>query len=279
MRNHLRLAAAAAAVAVLAGCGASVLPQITSERQRVDVAERLLERGDAFQAIEILKPYTTTGTGAADIDRAVYVLGRCYLRQKEWASAEVEFDKLLREYPESDSAASAMFRLGEAYFGQSRGPDFDQEHTLKALQQWQSYLRDAPEGHWLRAQAVDRVLACRNRLAAKLEQTGELYLQLRQWSPAKLYFSNVVDLYPDTSPYGAALIGLSVAEARLGQKESALGRLRELAQQFDGQPLGARAKRTIADIENGKLRPEVEKRTRRSVEGDGVAPAPGVVGG
>lgn len=281
MFRPLRLAPVVLLTAFLAGCGASVLPQLTSETQRVPLAQSLYDRGDLLQAIEVLKPYTTTGSGAADIDRAVYLLGRCYLKQKEWGSAELEFDKMLREYPESDSAASAMFRLAEAYFGQSRGPDFDQEYTLKALTQWQAYLRDAPEDHWLRPEASGKVLECRNRLATKLERTGELYVKLGQWSPAAVYFRNVVDLYPDTAPYGAALIGLSVVDARLGRRADAEARLQDLVKQFGDQPLGVRAAQTLRDIASGKLAPKAEKRGRKSVEGESapMMPSNATVGG
>ena len=279
MLRLTRFAAAVVLAAMLAGCGASVLPQLTSESQRLPLAQALYDRGDLLQAVEVLKPYSSTGGGAADIDRAVYLLGQCYLKQKEWGSAELEFDRLLREYPESDSSGSAMFRLAEAYFGQSRGPDFDQEYTLKALVQWQVYLRDAPDDHWLKGEAVKRVLDCRSRLAEKLSRTGELYLKLRQWSPAKLYFRNVVDMYPDTAPYGRALIGLSVAEVRLGEKDAALERLRELTKQFDGQPLGLQASKTMRDIESGRIHPEAERRSKRSVEGVTPPPLPNPVGG
>jgi outer membrane protein assembly factor BamD len=280
VRSLLHLAGALALAGLLGGCGAAVLPQITGERDRLVVAEQLLDRGDVLQAIEVLKPYVATGGGAAEIDRGVYLLGRCYLRQKEWGSAEIEFDRLLREYPESDSAASAMFRLAEAYFGQSRGADFDQEYTLKALTQWQSFLRDAPESHWLRLAAAQKVGECRARLATKLEQTGQLYLKLRHWAPARTYFQSVIDVYPDTPPYGSALLGLSIADARLGDKAVAMDRLRELARQFTGQPLGVQATRVLHDIETGRIGPDTVRRSRRSVEGEPVAPAmPPSVGG
>ena len=54
----------------------------------------------------------------------------------------------MRDYPESDSTPSAAFRLGEAWYGQARPPDFDQEFTTKALAQWRNYHDTYPD-HWL----------------------------------------------------------------------------------------------------------------------------------
>lgn len=272
MKSVIRAAFAAALfAAALSGCGGSVLPQIHSPEDRVPTARRLLERGSAQEAIDLLKTYTATGGGAADIDEAVYLLGQCYLRTKDWASAQLEFERLLRDYPESDSASSGSFRLAESYFGQSRGPDFDQEHTLKAMQQWQEYLKTSEATHWLRPEAERRVLECRTRLATKLLNTGLLYVKLRAFEPARTYFQTVIDEYSDTAPYGDALIGLSVADARLGQKPLALSRLRELEQRFSGQPLGVRAARQRAEIERWPDRPDTGRKGKKSVESPATA--------
>ena len=64
------------------------------------------------------------------MDEAIYLLGHCYLRSKDYPNAQVEFERLLRDYPESDSSGSAAYRLGEALRGQSRPADFDQDFTM-----------------------------------------------------------------------------------------------------------------------------------------------------
>ena len=115
----------------LAGCGASVLPAVHSEAERLTLARRLMQQHHYANAIDLLKGYIDTNAGSADIDAAIYLLGECYLRTKDWALASTEFERLLRDYPESDSGGAASFGLGDALFGQARGPDFDQEETTK----------------------------------------------------------------------------------------------------------------------------------------------------
>ena len=119
--------------AVLAGCGASIVPQIHNESDRLEVARRLYARHEYALVVEVLNNYATTGTGHADIDQAVYLLGLAYLNQKEFASAQGQFERIAHDYPESDSANAASYRLGEALFGQARDADFDQEFTLRAM--------------------------------------------------------------------------------------------------------------------------------------------------
>ena len=121
--RDLRLALASAVLVVsVLGCGAAVVPQIHNDSDRLNVARRMYDKGDYTLAVEILTPYISSAAGAADVDEAIYLLGLSHMKAKEWASAEGDFQRLLRDYPESDSAQSAAFRLVEAYFGQSRGP-------------------------------------------------------------------------------------------------------------------------------------------------------------
>lgn len=240
----LRMALASAVLAALvAGCGAAIAPQIHNDADRLNVARRLYDKGDYTLAAEVLTPYITSAAGSADVDDALYLLGMSHLKAKEWASAESDFQRLVRDYPESDSAAAAAFRLGEAYFGQSRGPDFDQEYTLKALDQWMAYRRDFPE-NWLAGQAQQRIAECRARLATKLYRTGDLYMKLKDYEPAKIYFRNVMRQYSDTPVYGPAILGMAMADARLGARDTALVTLKALEEEFAGRPLADEAAKT-----------------------------------
>jgi outer membrane protein assembly factor BamD len=225
---------------LIAGCGAGVIPPIHSESERLEVARRLFAQGDYTQSIELLKTYVSNNAGSANVDDAIYLLGEGYLKTKEFPSAQVEFERLLRDYPESDSSGSAAFRLGDALFGQSRGPDFDQEFTHKALDQWESYRRSYP-GHWRMPEAERRIGETRRRLAAKMLHNGQLYLKLKLGDPARMYFQRVLDDYPETPQAGEARLGLALADAVSGRKPQAIAHLKELETQFPGQPIAVRA--------------------------------------
>jgi outer membrane protein assembly factor BamD len=224
----------------LIGCGGHLLPTLRSESDRLTVARRMMAEHEYGDAIELLKPYTTSGGGAADVDQAVYLLADCYIATKDYALAATEFERVLNDYPESDSAASASFRLGEAYYGQARKPDFDQEYTVKAIDQWQKYLHDYP-GHWRNPEAESRLLSARTRLAKKLMNTARLYLKLRLWEPSRVYFNRVLNEYGDTSLVADAKLGLALADAGQGNRQEAIDALREIESQYPGQAVAGRA--------------------------------------
>jgi outer membrane protein assembly factor BamD len=233
---------------LLAGCGASTIPAVHSEPERLAQGRRALERREYNVALELLKSYVENNAGGADVDQAIELLGEANLHIKEWGEAQIQFERILRDYPESDSAAAASFRLGEALWGQSRGPDLDQEYTQKALEQWDGYLRAYP-GHWQNAEAGKRRRAARERLADKLDRAGRLYLKLHRAGPARVYFQRVLDEYPETAFAAHANLGLALADEQGGKRDEALAALRDLETRFAGQAVAQRAARELARLE------------------------------
>lgn len=274
MVSSTRAAVAALVASVLlAGCGAVIMPQIHNDADRVTVARRLLDKGDHAMAVEVLSNYVNTGTGNADIDQALYVLGLSYMGEHEYASAQAQFERLTRDFPESDSAVAGAYRLGQAFFGQSRGPDFDQEFTLRAMNQWEAVVQADEAGPWGDL-ARTRIAECRARLARKLWRTGDVYVKLKLYEPAKVYFGSVIEDYADTPIYGDALIGNAVADARLGRRDSALAVLGRLAKDFEGRPLGLRASAMLEKVKHWPAEGDTRRRMHRSVESTAPTPTP-----
>jgi outer membrane protein assembly factor BamD (BamD/ComL family) len=50
------------------------------EGGRLELARRLYAKGDAALAVEALAPFSTSGSGSANVDEAVYLLGLCHLK-------------------------------------------------------------------------------------------------------------------------------------------------------------------------------------------------------
>ena len=237
--------------AVLVGCGGHVLPEIHSEADRLSTARRLYAEREYAGAIELLKTYTESAGDSADVDDAIYLLGACYLGTHDWALAAVEFERLLKDYPESDSSAAASFRLGQAYYGQSRRADFDQEYTLKAVEQWQSYLTSYPN-HWLQGGARGKIHEARTRLARKLVATGNLYLKLKLPQPARVYFQRALDEYGDTELRPRVELGLALVDARQGKRDQAIAGLREIESRYPSLPVAKVAVRERRRLERHK---------------------------
>jgi len=247
-RQALRTGTALLVLAALWGCAAGTLPTVTSEPDRLAAARRAMSKREWTIATELLKTYVQNNVGSKDVDQAIYWLGECYLGAHEWPSAQVEFERLLRDYPESDSSGSAAFRLGEALFAQTRPPDFDQDFTRKALTQWETYLSNYP-GHWRNEEARRRIAEVRGRLARKLVETGHLYLKLKLPDPARVYYRRVLEEYPDTSYTGEARLGLALCDAQQGKRKDAIEQLKRVEAEHPGEAVARRAAQERARLE------------------------------
>jgi len=246
-RAALRVALACLLPAALGGCGAGTLPAVHSEAERLELAHRMTAKQDYIDAISLLKTYITNNAGSADVDHALYLLGDCELKNKEYSAAEVDFDRLLKEFPESDSSGAASFRLGEALYGQSRTSDFDQEFTHKAIDQWRKYQSEFPD-HWLYAEAQHRIQLARMRLADKWLRNGDVYYKMGYLEPARVYYEKIEAEYADLPELGDAWVGIALIDAKEHRKDEAIQLLKQVEQQFAGRPVAARAARERARL-------------------------------
>jgi len=236
------------AALMLSGCGAHVLPEVHNEPERLADARRDFAQHHYSDASEELKTYIANSGGQAQVDEAVYMLGQCYLELRDYTLAQNEFERLLRDYPESDSAGSASFRLGEALLGQTRPRDFDQEYTEKAIDQWNAYLRDYP-GHWLNPEAQRRLYIARTRMGHKLVDAANLYMKLKLWRPARTYFERVANDYGDTPAGPDAELGIALVDVKEGLHDEAIERLKSIETRYPGQPVAQRAARERSRLE------------------------------
>ena len=151
--------------------------------------------------------------------------------------------------PPTGEAAAASFRLGDALFGQTRPVDFDQEYTVRAIRQWDGYLRAFPD-HWRGEEARERVMQSRMRLAQKALDTAGLYVKLRFFDPARVYYQMVIDEYGDTPKAGEGFLGLARCDALEGKRDRALERYREIEDRFAGTPVAIRAAEARQELEH-----------------------------
>jgi outer membrane assembly lipoprotein YfiO len=235
---------------VVAGCGSTTMPAVHSEPERLELARKAMARHDYGVAVELLKSYVANNGGSRDVDEAIYRLGMSYMGMREFPSAQVEFERLVRDYPESDSCPSAAFRLGEALMAQTRPRDFDQEYTHKALDQWKDYLTSY-NGHWLNPEARRRVAQAEEDLAIKLGDAGRLYYKMKLYGPARVYFHRVLVEYPDTRQVGEAQLGLALCDAREGNRTEAIAQLKQIEAAHPGGDLARRAATERSRLEHG----------------------------
>jgi outer membrane protein assembly factor BamD (BamD/ComL family) len=111
--------------------------------------------------------------------------------------AAAEFERLVRDFPESRSACDAEFALAECYWHQSRKPQYDQRETEQAIVQLSRYLERCPE-HEGAAEADELIDKALDRLAEKRYRAAKLYAKLKRPDAALLYCDLLVSEFGDS---------------------------------------------------------------------------------
>jgi outer membrane protein assembly factor BamD len=179
-------------------CGGSANMSGMPARQLFDLGMERYQGEKYVSAIEAFQTVVYNYPGAALIDSAQYYLALSYYGNDDYALAGVEFNRLLLNYPSSIFAPQAQLMKAVCYYeGTPKHYGLDQTDILLAIQQFEDFLIDYPE-----SEAVEDCRAylktARTRLAKKYYSNGIVYVRVRDFRAARVYFQIVIDDYTET---------------------------------------------------------------------------------
>ncbi|MGD8395760.1 MAG: outer membrane protein assembly factor BamD [Candidatus Eiseniibacteriota bacterium] len=178
-------------------CSYAADTQETSVEVDFEDARGDYEAGHHFDAVLKFSDFIREYPGSVLVDQAIYYRGRSYYEQKDWILAAADFERVVRDFPESRFACDAQLWLAETYWRQSRKAPYDQAETRRAIQEYERFQRRCPEHEGIE-EIPARLARARNRLAEKQYRAARLYEKLNQPESALIYLGLVVDEYPDT---------------------------------------------------------------------------------
>jgi len=163
--------------------------------------EKYYNAQQEFQLVIISGSHTEYG------DDAQFYLGESYFKNEEYILAIAEFERLTRNMKYSEYVEKARWRICESYVSESPKYYHDQENTRKAIQKLQEFIDEYPNSEY-NDDAKDTIKKLRNKLAKKLNESGDLYIKLRTFDSAIITFKEVVNNYYDTKYAEKAHIGI-----------------------------------------------------------------------
>jgi TolA-binding protein len=91
---------------------AQPLPENASELLKLGTAN--VDK-DPRQARRALEAFTTRFPEDSRVDEAIYLTGETYFNEKQYISAILEYQKILKAHPKSRRTADATFRIGQGF--------------------------------------------------------------------------------------------------------------------------------------------------------------------
>ncbi|HEY2923464.1 MAG TPA: outer membrane protein assembly factor BamD [Candidatus Eisenbacteria bacterium] len=223
-----RWAARLIVVALLAwlGCGGTFKEGRREGTPDFQAAKAAYDQGDFLDAIPDFKAYIEQFPGTDRTDDALYYLGLSYIREKDYALASAQFDRLLRDFPTSPLQADALLELARCDDLQSHPAPLDQTETVRALTRYNQFVEQYAD-HPRIGEARARIRVLRDRLAEKLLRNGRLYAKLRRDTAAEVYLKRVLREYPDSKWAPEATLLLADVLGRQGRKSEAVELLKK----------------------------------------------------
>jgi outer membrane protein assembly factor BamD len=204
---------------VVAGCSARgpQLDQFDAEALYRHGMERFEARRWA-DASEAFDRFVFSFPGHARQQEVRYFLGETFFQRREYLTAATEFIRLAADYPMSEYADDARFRACEAYVQLSPHPRREQSYTHAAIEHCEALIAYYPESEHV-PDARRTVMELRTQLAEKEFLTAEDYRRMRAFDSAIIYYSFVLNNFPDTPVVPRALLRLYQVYDRLDYEQ------------------------------------------------------------
>lgn len=197
------------------GCASATPTKRVAEdpHQAYEWAVNRINQGKCLKAQETLRLISLEHGGVTYVDSIIYHLARAYMCLGDHALAQIEYERVVNNYPASSLVDDAAFGLAYAQFKQApRNPGNDQSEAEQAVRTLREFLAIYPSSD--RKQEASELLSeMETRLAKKNFDTGLLYLKLGADSSAMIYFQRVWDDYTETE-YAARALWLLAERAR-----------------------------------------------------------------
>ncbi len=251
MRRGLKHTLATAVIisaTLLLGCSQRAPLEEMETEDAYRYLERLFDKGRYLDAADGLDFFTLNYSGSALVDSAQFLLARSHFELKEYLIAAHAFDELTRRFPRSPLVPDAMFMVGACHWKLSPRYSLDQAYTHKAIDALQTFIDYYPERRDKVGEAQELIGLCREKLARKGYTGGMIYLKMKDYQAATIYFQDVVDLFYDTewAPQAAFQLGASLAGE--GKTEEALEAYHNFLLKYPDHPLRPKAESALASL-------------------------------
>jgi outer membrane protein assembly factor BamD len=232
----------------LVGCASKskIVPR-TAEEQ-FEIAKNKYQQKKYDEAVNEFYKLIFSHPGVSFIDSAQFYLGMCYYWQEDFSLAIAEFKKLLSSFPTSGLADDAEYFIPLCNYHMSLKAPLDQEDTKLAIEGFTNFLDYYPDSPYV-PRAKRYLFEAHNKLAEKTYKDGILYIKLKEYPAALIYFNEILDKYGDTKWAGKSTFKIAEVYQKQGQPSKALEKYKELVENFPQDDLVKEAKKRIEKLE------------------------------
>lgn len=268
--RYRRIASVASALALLAvwsiGCAPPSPKSDWTAEKLYEFGQRYMEKKDWLKALEAFRMLTLNYAGSDLIDESLYYLGQAHEHINEYPVAVVTYKRLLRDFPQSPYADDAQYQLAWSLFEQSSPVQLTQDKTFEAIRELQIFLDEYADSE-LAPKANELRQRCYDKIAEKDYRTGHLYLRLRDWEAARLYFGEMIEEFPTSTWSSIAQFEIAESYAKEKKYEEAIQRFTLFIQSYPGHALWPEANIQLEKVKLLAAQPSSEMKKTKQAKG------------
>ena len=170
----------------------------TDNDMKYEVAMDYYDRKDYNHALQIFDLVQNSFRNTPKGEMITYRTAMCYYLTYDYEIAAYYFNKFVNNYPFSKEAEKAAFMNAYCSYMISPKMNLDQENTVTAISQLESYIERYPQGDSV-ARANELLLDLNNKLEEKDYNICLLYYRMENYNAAITCFENLLKKYPNTT--------------------------------------------------------------------------------
>ncbi len=188
---------------LMLGCGGSApgIQSLPGTEGDFLQAKRAYESGNYIRAVELLSAFLDAHPGSNQLDEVLYLLGGAHQKTGDNLLAVQDYERLIRDFPQSSFREQAEFERAEANYREALKPSLDPEGTETALSLFRAYLIRYPSGTHVE-DARAGIEDCLDRLAVKAMLNAETYRRLERPKAEVIYLEKALTTKPDFTRTG-----------------------------------------------------------------------------
>ncbi|ORJ60465.1 outer membrane protein assembly factor BamD [Geothermobacter hydrogeniphilus] len=227
----MKLLLSLCALLVLSACASTIVPPPRNAEYYLKQGERMFDRELYEEAIANWEKVRDSYYSPELNIIAELKIAEAYFLSQKYPEAAAAYEDFIKQHPNSDRLAEAMYYLGLSYYRQILAADRDQTATNNALVTFESMLKRFPQDP--RTEEVKVYIGrCRDRLAEHEVYVGRFYLKYGKPFAAIRRLEKVFKTYPNYYYRDEAWYYLGKAYLITGQKKKAVQAFNTLFKDF-----------------------------------------------
>ncbi len=239
----------------LAACSRQKAVTPRSPADRLEHADKLKDEQKYVKAVTEYEQVLSEFPVQEVAESARYGLAECRIGLGELELARRDLEDFIDSYPKSDLVDNAMFLIAQSYVEEAPRAERDQTATVKALDELDLLLREYPDTDIL-DEVNEQMAECRSKLAEKDYLSGRIYLRIKSYKAAHIYFDLVVDEFSDTPWAPRALLGKAKTYTKQKDFTAVRETLERVVEAYPDTPEGKEAAMSLRHMAKAPLEEE-----------------------